>query len=327
MSIQSCEMKALVLNKENQFPGLNEVKMPEVESDFSLIKVQAAALNRRDYWICKGQYPGIEFPVILGSDVCGELDGKDVIVNPGFEWGSDERFQSKSFHILGLPTNGGLAEYVSVPTTHVYEKPSHLSREQAAALPLAGVTAYRSLFARAGAVAGESVLISGVGGGVASLAMRFAVAKGCKVFVTSGQDWKLKKAVDGGAVTGVNYKNEEWLKLLKSQSGGFDVIVDSAGGPNFKDLVKLLRPGGRIVFYGGSLGKIDGLSPQVMFWKQLSLLGSTMGSPKDFENMLQFVTQHEIVPDVDQVYSFEQADLAFNALEKNDQFGKLVLTP
>ncbi|MDX1684649.1 MAG: zinc-binding dehydrogenase [Saprospiraceae bacterium] len=320
-------MKALVLKKENSFPVLSEVDRPKAPESHVILETRAAALNRRDYWICKGKYPKIEYPVILGSDVCGLLEGESMIVNPGFEWGDDERVQSKKFNILGLPTDGALAEYVSVPKKAVYPKPSHLSEPQAAALPLAGVTAYRALFTRAGLKEGESLLVSGAGGGVASVAMQFGLAVGAEVYVTSGLDDKVGKAIELGAQGGVNYKREGWMDKLKEMSSGFDVIIDSAAGEGFKHLVKLMNPGGRIVFYGGTRGAIDALNPQFIFWRQLSIMGSTMGSPRDFEDMLKFVDQHKITPLVDRAYKFKEVDQAFERLSEYDQFGKIVMMP
>lgn len=320
-------MQALVLKQKDQWPSLDVFDKPLPAKDEVEVNVKAAALNRRDYWICKGQYPGIHFPIILGSDVCGTIDGQEVIVNPGFLWGNNVSVQSDDFHILGLPTNGALAEKVNVPRSNVFAKPQHLSEVEASALPLGGVTAYRALFSRAKLKPEEKVLISGVGGGVASLALLFAVAIGARVFVTSGTHTKIDRAKSLGALDGVSYKMDGWEKDLKTMSGDFDVIIDSAGGDGFSSLVKLLNPGGRIVFYGGTLGKIPQLNPQMIFWRQLSILGSTMGSPSDFSQMLELVNGYKICPIIDEVYTFEDVESAFVSLAENNQFGKIVLTP
>ena len=182
-----------------------------------------------------------------------------------------------------------------------------------------------SLFSRAGISTGEKLLVSGVGGGVASMALLFGVANDNPTIVTSGSDQKINKAKELGAIDGFNYKLEGWDHDLKKEHRGFDVIIDSAGGKDFYKLVKLLNPGGRIAFYGGTLGEIGKLSPQLIFWRQLSILGSTMGSPKDFENMLEFVSHNKIHPVVDKVYDLQSAQQAFERMSLNDQFGKLVV--
>jgi len=246
-------MKALLLEEKNQYPVLREVQNPGAASDYELIKLKAAALNHRDVWIMKGKYPGIKYPVILGSDGAGLLNGREVVVNPGIGWGGDERCQGREFQILGLPTDGTFAEYLTVGKNQIFDKPAHLSFEEAAALPLAGLTAYRVLFSRCDAQPGEKVLITGAGGGVAVLCCLFAVAVGLEVYVTSGSTSKIERAVELGAKGGVNYKEVDWPEKIGKMAGGFDLVIDSAGGEGFSELVKLCKPGGRIGIYGGRL--------------------------------------------------------------------------
>ncbi|MEM1324124.1 MAG: zinc-binding dehydrogenase, partial [Bacteroidota bacterium] len=286
---------------------------------------QAAALNHRDVWIQKGMYPGISYPAVLGSDGVGQHEGQSYIINPNNNWGGDERVQHKHYHILGLPSQGTFAEAVLVDADRLHPKPPHLSDEEAAALPLAGLTAYRALFSRGQLQAGERVLISGVGGGVALFACQFAIAAGADVWVTSGSEEKITRAVALGAKGGANYKTEDWPAQLKEQARGFDVIIDSAGGAGFGELVKLCRPAGRIAFYGGTRGKFPPLSPQLLFWKQVSILGTTMGSDQDFKQMVDFVTQHKITPVVDSVFELSEGQKAFERMDQGLQFGKIVL--
>ncbi len=286
----------------------------------------AAALNRRDWWITQGQYSKIELPVILGSDGAGvDPEGKAVVLYPAFEWGDNPAAQGKNFHILGLPESGTFAEQICVPRSNLAPMPAHLSWEQAAALPLAGLTAYRTLFTRCGLQPGERVLVTGIGGGVALMAMQFALAAGAEVFVTSGSDEKIEQAVLLGAGGGANYRQESWDKDLKATVGGFDVVIDSAGGDGFALLPGLCNPGARIGIYGGSLGKINGLSPQILYWKQISILGSTMGTPEEFAQMLDFVSRHQIVPVVDSVFPLSEGNAALQRLAEGEQFGKVVL--
>lgn len=284
-------MKALVLEELKSPLVYQEVESPIADLGKRIVHLKAAALNRRDWWITQGQYSKIQLPVILGSDGAGADDaGNAVVLYPALEWGDNPAAQGKDFRILGLPDNGTFAEQISVPADNLVPMPSHLNWEQAAALPLAGLTAYRTLFTRCGLKPGERVLITGIGGGVALMAMQFAIAAGAEVFVTSGSDEKIEQAVLLGAGGGANYRQDSWDKDLKATVGGFDVVVDSAGGDGFTLLPGLCNPGARIGVYGGSLGKINGLSPQILYWKQISILGSTMGTREEFSQMLDFVS-------------------------------------
>ncbi|TGE15159.1 zinc-binding dehydrogenase [Hymenobacter elongatus] len=330
-------MQALQLDGINEPLRLQDVPTPTPGPGEVLVQLHAAALNHRDVWIQKGQYAGLRFPCILGSDGAGvvtalgegadeALRGQAVVINPGHSWGDNPNAQAKSFTILGLPNQGAFAEYVSVPAQYVRPLPAHLSFEQAAALPLGGVTAYRAAFTRAGLQAGERVLITGIGGGVALLALQMAVASGAEVWVTSGSAEKITRAQQLGAMGGANYKDEKWAsELVKQAGGGFDVIIDSAAGPGFEALLDAAAPGGRIVFYGGTLGPIAQVPPAKVFWKQLSILGSTMGTEQDFAAMVRLFEQHQLVPVVDQVFALADGEAAMRRMEQGQQFGKIVL--
>jgi zinc-binding alcohol dehydrogenase/oxidoreductase len=330
-------MRALVFEAVNQPLQLQEIADPNPGPGEVVVALQAAALNHRDLWIQKGQYAGLKFPIIVGSDGCGRVaevgDGVDetwrgqqVIINPGLFWGNRPEAQSKEFRILGLPDDGTFAERVRVPAAHLYQQPAHLDIRHAAALPLAGLTAYRALFSRARAQSGERVLVTGVGGGGALFALQFAVAAGMSVCVTSGSDGKLRRAVELGAAGGANYKSPDWADQLKEQApGGFDVIIDSAGGEGFAKLIDLAAPGGRIAFFGATTGNPPGFDMRKVFWKQLSILGSTMGSPEDFARMVGFVEEHRIVPVAETVFPMEEGNAALAAMEAAGQFGKIVL--
>ncbi len=319
-------MKALVLHAKGESLEIQTVEMPVAATDQTIVEIKAAALNHRDVWITKGQYGGIKYPSILGSDGAGIANGKEVIINPSLNWGENHNVQAKDYRILGLPDNGTLAEYCVVPTACIVPKPKHLTWEQAAALPLAGLTAFRALFTKCQAKAGEKVLISGVGGGAALFALQFAVAAGCEVYVTSGSDEKIERAIAMGAKGGVNYKNEGWSKQLSALSGGIDVVIDSAAGAGFAEFARVANPGGRIAFFGGTAGVITGLNPQLVFWKQLSIFGSTMGTSDEFAKMVRFVTKHKIIPVIDSVYTLVEGNAAFARMEAGAQFGKIVVT-
>ena len=331
-------MKALVLDAANQPLQLKDVPDLTPGPGEVVVSLAAAALNHRDLWIQKGQYAGLKFPIILGSDGCGKVavcgEGVDnawldreVIINPGLDWGNRKSAQADKFRILGLPDDGTFAGQVRVPASALVEKPAHLDAPHAAALPLAGLTAFRALFSRGGLQAGERVLITGVGGGAALFALQYAVAAGAQVFITSGSDDKIRRAIELGATGGVNYKNEGWDKALKAQAGGgFDLTVDSAGGEGFLKLLDLAAPGGRIVFFGATRGNPAGFDLRRVFWKQLSILGTTMGSPENFAAMVRFVTEKKITPLADHLFPLAEGNAALAAMESAEQFGKIVLT-
>ena len=333
-------MKALVLEDANQPLQLRQVSDPTPGPGEVVVALDAAALNHRDLWIQKGQYAGLKFPIILGSDGCGRVEragegvdapawtGREVIINPALEWGTRPGAQADKFRILGLPDDGTFAEKVRVPASALAAKPAHLDAPHAAALPLAGLTGYRALFVRAALRPGERVLVSGVGGGVALFALQFAVAAGNEVFVTSGSEGKIERATRLGAAGGVNYKAKDWAKTLKREAGsGFDVIVDSAGGEGFAQFIDLANPAGRIVFFGATRGNPPGFDMRRVFWKQLSILGTTMGSPEDFAAMVRFVEEKQIVPLADDhVFPLAEGNAALAAMDEAAQFGKIVLT-
>lgn len=318
-------MQALVFNGINQPLDYQTVSDPLPSKGQVVVQLSAVALNHRDVWITKGQYAGIKFPTILGSDGAGMYKSQEVIINPSLDWGTNPAFPGPNYRILGLPDNGTFAEAVVVPQRNLVPKPAHLTMAQAAALPLAGLTAWRALFTRCGLKKGEKVLINGVGGGVALFALQFAVAAGAEAWVTSGSDEKIQKAVTMGAKGGANYKNADWDKALKAEASGFDVVIDSAAGDQFARLVGLCNPGGRIGIYGGTLGKINNLSPQVVFWKQISVHGTSMGNDQEFKKMVQFVDKHEIVPVIDIVFALEKGNDALAHMDAGAQFGKIVL--
>ena len=332
-------MKALQLDAIHQPAAVRDVPVPTPAAGEILVRLHAAALNHRDVWIQKGQYAGLRLPCTLGADGAGEVAahgdnvpadapavGSRVLLNPGLRWGDNPRAQAKDFVVLGMPDPGTFAEYIALPARYVRPLPAHLSFEQGAALPLAGLTAYRAAFTRAQVQAGERVLVTGVGGGVALLAAQLCAARGAEVWVTSGSDEKLARARALGVKGGINYNAENWVKTLVQQAGGpFDVLIDSAAGAAFNSLLDAAAPGGRIVFYGGTLGAIPQLPPAKVFWKQLSLLGSTMGTEQDFEAMLQLVTEKSIVPVVDEVFPLAAGEAALRRLETGAQFGKVVL--
>ncbi len=315
---------------------VTEVPDPQPAAGEVIVAVKAAALNHRDVWIKSGLYAGLKWPCLPGSDGAGHVValgegvesgwlGQEVIINPCFNWGDREDAQAPDFSILGLPRPGTLAEKVAVPVAQLERKPAHLTWQEAAALPLGGLTAYRAVFARAKLRAGERVLVSGIGGGVATLALQFAVAAGARAWVTSSSPDKIARATTLGAEGGFDYRDEQWATKAVKAVGTFDVVVDSAGGDGFVRLLDVASPGGRLVIYGATRG--DGVLPmRKVFWRQLAVLGTTMGSPADWTAMVRFVVEKRIRPVVGDVFPLERAPEAFARMERGEQFGKIVVT-
>ncbi|MBD3674379.1 MAG: zinc-binding dehydrogenase [Planctomycetaceae bacterium] len=329
-------MKALVLKELKKPYELENRDDPVPGPGEAVVSLKAAAFNRRDYWITQGMYPGIELPVIPGSDGAGIVKAigegvdetfleREVIIDPGMDWGDDENVQSDRFHILGMPMDGTFAEQVVVPASQLHDKPDHLSWPEAAALPLAGVTGYRALFTQGKLQTGEHVLITGIGGGVATFALQYAIAAGATVTVTSSSEGKRNFAQKLGAVAGYDYRSDDWGKQLVAEHGAPDLIIDSAGGDGYRTLLEIAAPGGRIVNYGATAGPPGKLDLFKLFWKQLQLIGSTMGSPADFVSMLEFVKQHQIKPLIDRTVPLKDANENLEAMATSEQFGKLVL--
>ncbi|GGM86868.1 alcohol dehydrogenase [Dyadobacter beijingensis] len=331
-------MKATFLTDTNLPLIIKEVETPSPAANQVLIRLAYSSLNHRDVWIQKGQYAGPKAGLILGSDGFGTVVeagsgvdaswvGKAVVINPSHDWGDNPAAFGDQFKILGNPEPGTFAEYIAMDVQYVCEKPAHLTDIEAAALPLAGITTYRALFTRAALQAGEQILITGVGAGTALLALQYAIAAGAKVYVTSGSQDKIDKAKALGATEGFNYKDENWFVKAKEATGGFDVVLDSASGKGFGNLLEVAKPGGRVVFFGGTDGPIGNIIPNKVYWRNLSILGTTMGTPQEFRDMLAFTAKHGIRPIIDKVYpSLADAQHAFDYMHEGKQFGKIVLT-
>ena len=329
-------MQAAILQEINQPLVIGQRETPKPKAGEVLVRLKAAALNRRDYWITQGLYPGIRSGVIQGADGAGVVEAigsdverywvdREVVINPGLEWGDNPQVQSEQFHILGMPTDGTFAEAIAVPVSAIYEKPSHLDWQQAAALPLAGVTAYRAV-SRAEVSAGTLVLVTGIGGGVALMAMQLSLALGARVLVTSSSREKLERAQELGALGGYLYSQDDWQKQFLREHGMVDAVIDGAGGAGYGHLLQLAGPGARVVNYGATAGPPEKVDLFKLFWKQLKLIGSTMGTPEDFEQMLKLVSRCQVQPVVDSVYPLEEVNQALREMADSSQFGKLVLS-
>ena len=330
------KMKAARIDKQTFRFEIEEVKVPGIEDEEVLVNLKAAAINHHELWTLKEKSISADSNGILGSDgagvvagagksVIGWQTGDKVVINPSLNWGKNDRVQGPAYEILGDSRQGTFAEYIRIPQRYVQPMPSHLSFEEAAAVPLAGLTAYRALFTRGEFETNNKVLVTGIGGGAALFALNYAIAAGAEVYVSSGDPSKIARAIALGAKGGVNYKEAGWAEKLMERAGGFDVIIDSAAGKGFSDLSLLANPGGRIVLFGRTAGMIPALNPKVIFWKQLSIHGSTMGNETEFRQMIDFVRQKQVRPVIDSVFALEDINAAFEKMDKGDQFGKIVL--
>ncbi|MCS5489401.1 zinc-binding dehydrogenase [Algoriphagus limi] len=332
-------MKGIVLDRS--LPSkieFREVEESPIQPNQVRVSIKAAALNHRDEWCRQGLYPNISDGIILGSDGAGVISelgsevtqwkvGDEVIINPALFWGNDQKAQSKEFQIIGMPTHGTLADSILVSSDRIHPKPKNLNWEEAAALPLAGLTAFRALVYQGNVQKSDKVLITGFGGGVAQFAAQFAIQYGAEVYVSSSSEQKIMKAIELGAKAGFNYKERNWIEEALSVCGGFDLIIDGAAGDGLNDLIKVSRPGGRIVIYGATMGNPGKLEARRIFWNQLKIMGTTMGSDEDFQAMLDFVNEKKIHPVVDQVFRFEEAERALDRMKAGNQMGKIILVP
>lgn len=329
-------MKAVQLNDSKELQII-EAPKPEIGADEVLVRVKASALNHRELWITKGLYPGMSLPCILGADGAGTVESigenispalqdKDVMIYPAYDWGDSPHTSQKSFRVLGMPDPGTMADYIAVPESSIVIKPDYLSMEQAAALPVAGLTAWRALSRHGRIAKGGKVLITGIGGGVAQAGLLFCLHFGVEVYVTSSSQEKIDQAIAMGASGGVNYKAEDWFKQLKSLSGGIDIVLDSSPTDLLDNYLAFLNMGARVVYYGSTGSRSTTIKNMSKFFlKHISFIGSTMGSPNDFFEMIAFMEQHKIQPTIHQVYDLQDAAKAFASLAEGKHMGKIVL--
>ena len=325
----------LVADHPDPVPGPDQV----------VLRVHATSLNHLDLFVREG-IPALKLtlPHILGSDAAGDIAevgsdvtdlevGERVVVNPGISCGrcefclTGEDSLCVEYKILGEHLPGAYAEKVAVPARNVLKIPTDMQFPAASAAPLAFMTAWRMLVTRAKVRPGEDVLVLGAGSGVSTAAIQVAKLAGCTVFVTSSSDEKLRKAKALGADVLINYKALPWSKAIWELTGkrGVDVIVDHVGEATFKESVRTLRRGGRIVIPGATTGPMLELDARYLFWRQLSVLGSTMANQREFEEVMKLVFMGRLKPVVDRVFPLAKAREAHEYLARGEQFGKVVL--
>jgi zinc-binding alcohol dehydrogenase/oxidoreductase len=292
------------------------------------IQLEASALNWHDVLVRRGQYSS-PLPHVPGADGAGiRLDtGEPVVVLPSLFWGNREEAPGPDFEILGDHRPGTYAELVSVPQECVLPRPHGLDVAQASAFGLVGVTTYRALFTRGRLRRGESLLVLGASGGVATAAVSFAAAAGARVVVTSASPEKIDAARSLGAAGGVAHVGEGWMdeaRALTPNDEGFDVVLDPVG--RWPESVRCLRRGGRLAVLGASVATEATLDVRRFYFGQYELIGTTMGSPGDMAALLAFLDSHDVPPPlVDRTYPLDEAADAHRRLESGEGVGKLVL--
>ncbi|MGQ4600940.1 zinc-binding dehydrogenase [Nocardia sp. R6R-6] len=324
-------MQAVVLD---EFGGPDVLRLrsmpdPAAEPGWITVQLEAAALNWHDAPVRRGAY-GSPLPHVLGADGAGiRADtGEGVVILPSLRWGADESAPGPDWQILGDYERGTYAELVRVPIECVAPKPANLTWAQSAALPLVGLTVYRGLFTRGRLRAGENLLVLGAGGGVATMAVQLAAAVGATVTVTSSSEAKIAQAVSLGAIGGVLYTDPGWPEAARELcpgARGFDLVLDSVG--TWAQALSALRPGGRLVVLGATRGETAVLDIRPYYFGQYELIGTTMGSPRDFAGLLHLLDTHDVAPaPISAVYPLDQARAAHEFLEAGHGFGKVVLS-
>ena len=318
-------MRAVVLR---EFGGpevleWSEVPDPSPPPGWVVVQLRAAAMNWHDVIARRGNVAGMELPRIIGSDGAGVRrdTGEPVFILPSLFWGAEERHPGAEFEILGDFTDGTYAELVAVPEENVFPLPSGWDWPEAAALPLAGVTAYRALFSRGGLQTGETAVILGAGSGVSTMAISLATMAGARVLVTSSSQEKIERAVELGASGGALYTDEGWAEQLEKA----DLVVDSVGS-TWPDSLSVLKPGGRLVVFGATGGDQATIDVRPFYFGQFSILGTTMGSPRDFARLLGMLDPRWR-PAVEAVMPLDDVAAAHARMQRRDHFGKLVLVP
>jgi NADPH:quinone reductase-like Zn-dependent oxidoreductase len=342
-------MKALAFHEHGGLDKLRyqDVPDPRIGDGDVLVRVRACALNHLDLFVREG-LPGFTLPLPFwsGCDIAGDVAGVGaavqgvavgdrVAVNPNLHCGrcefciTGEQSLCVSYGILGEHIQGGLAEYVRVAGDKVIRLPEHVKYEHAAAFILVNMTAWRMLMTQARLRAGEDLLVIGVGGGVSSAAVQIGKLCGARVWVTSSSDEKLARARELGADEGINYGREDWAKVVWEKTGkrGMDVVLENVGAATWKGSIRALAKGGRLVTCGATSGPIGETDIRVVFWKQISIIGSTMSSNAEFNDVMTQLFRGSLRAVVDTVMPLRDGADAQRRLAEGRQFGKIVLTP
>jgi NADPH:quinone reductase-like Zn-dependent oxidoreductase len=340
-------MKAIVI-REHGGPEkltLEEIPIPEISETEVLVRVKACALNHLDIWVRRGIL-GLNPPHTPGADVAGVVErigaavkdikaGERVVLNPNLNCGECEYCQMGEdslcikYGILGEHTPGGYAEFVKVPARNVIKLPEHISFDEAAAVPLVFMTAWRMVVTRAKVRPGEDVLVLAAGSGVGSAAIQVAKLCSARVFATASTDEKLARAKELGADVLINYANVEFDKEIwkLTNKRGVDVVIESVGQATWQKSLRALARNGRLVTCGATTGPLGETDIRLVFWKQVQILGSTMGTKHELSEALKLAWAGKLKPVIAGTFALRDAAKAQEMLEKREQFGKLLLHP
>ena len=322
-----------------------DIPDPRPREDQVLVRIKACALNHLDLWVRKG-LPGVKLPHINGSDVAGDVvevgsyvagvkKGMRVLLAPMTFCNhcvyctSGRQSFCRDFSVLGYLNDGGNAELIAVPEVNVIPIPDSLSYDRAASVPLVFLTAWHMLVSRAGIKAGDTVLVLGGSSGVGSAAIQIAKMLGATVIATAGDEAKLQKSRELGADHAINHYKEKIADEVRriTSKAGVDIVFEHVGAATWEDSVRSLRPGGTLVTCGATTGPEAKIDVRVLFTRQLSLLGSFMGTMGDLHAVLKHVFNGRLKPVVDRTFPLSEARAAHERLEKSEQFGKIVLNP
>ncbi|MFJ7934893.1 zinc-binding dehydrogenase [Sporosarcina sp. NPDC096371] len=311
---------------------ISEMQEPIAETGEVVITIRSAGLNRRDLYIPARRGEAAE-ALVLGSDGAGVIEaigegvtafsvGDEVIINPALRWYDNSDAPPEGFDILGMPDHGTFAEKIAISAEQIEKKPAHLTWDEAAVLPLAGLTGYRALFTKGGLRAGDTVFIPGAGSGVATYLIAFAKNSGARVIVTSRSEEKRKQALELGADIALDTASD-WQQELADET--VDLVIESVGRATFNRSLSVLKKGGRIVVFGATTDDTIDLDLRAFFYGQYQLLGSTMGSREELRDMVAHVERYKTHPVVDTVFNLDDALSAFDYVEDSKQFGKVAL--
>jgi zinc-binding alcohol dehydrogenase/oxidoreductase len=309
---------------------LAEVADPEPGPGEVVVDLVAAALNRRDWWIRTGGKT--ELPVVLGSDGAGVVSavgpgadavevGDEIVIYPGRGWGKNEEAAAPEFELLGVPRRGTYAERVLVAADQVRPRPRGWSWAEIAALPVAGLTAWRALTRYANAGPGRTILVPGGGGGAATFAIQIGRALGARIVTTTSSAEKLDRLRAIGAAAAADYRAPDWPEQL----GPVDAVIDSVGGASWPGALRALKPGGILVCFGDTDGGLGSIPIAELFFRYLRVQGTTLGSPREFDALLANCAESSWRPVIDSVFALDEVARAHHRLDEPDRFGKIVL--
>jgi zinc-binding alcohol dehydrogenase/oxidoreductase len=333
-------VRSIVFNPELVRPIMQELDIPLLKEDEVLIKVHAAALNHRDLHLTNSS---LKSPFTYGSDGSGTIEslgqsvtgwkvGDEIIINSQVSCHKCDNCVKGDHNLciqgaaLGGPSwAGAMSEYIKIPAKNITHKPSHLSFVQAAAIPMAFGTAWHALFSQAELQPGETLLIQGVGGGVALYCLQLAVKLGARVIVTSSSNEKIQAAIEMGATAGINYKNENVIEKLKEITpNGVDVSI-SSNGETLAESIGATKKGGKIIHYAYVGKPLEFLDIDTIMLKQLKIIGSLMHTYSEFEEAIKYISVTRFVPQISKTFKFEEFEEAFTYLKEGKQLGKIVI--